>query len=379
MAVKKDERFVKSKKDKNKMVKKITYKCEGSYVDCNGELHRYHKRGFAGKEEAKEWERSFLLSAKNEVSSNITFGELYAIFISSKQGILKERSIYDYTKVSDLHILPYWKDIHLEKISKKTIELYQKSLLTQKSKHGGLLANRTIEAIQTKFKGILKYGFDMGYIKDYRITNFKIAQRKNEIKKEMHFWHPDEYNSFIKQVQLEEKSVIYVAFYSVLYWCGTRLGETLALKWSDVNMQEKSIQISKTYSKQTKLITTPKTRNSYRTILMPDTCYKAMLILYQYEKDIIGFSEDSFVFLMDKPLDNNNIKNIKDRCAEKADVPIIRIHDFRHSHVSLLINLGFDSFDIAKRLGHTVDMVNNIYGHWFNDAQIKMVDKLNSI
>ena len=54
MAVKKDERFVKSKKDKNKMVKKITYKCEGSYVDCNGELHRYHKRGFAGKEEANE-------------------------------------------------------------------------------------------------------------------------------------------------------------------------------------------------------------------------------------------------------------------------------------------------------------------------------------
>ena len=48
-------------------------------------------------------------------------------------------------------------------------------------------------------------------------------------------------------------------------------------------------------------------------------------------------------------------------------------------HNTLLINLGFDSFDIAKRLGHTVDMVNNIYGHWFNDAQIKMVDKLNSI
>ena len=75
----------------------------------------------------------------------------------------------------------------------------------------------------------------------------------------------------------------------------------------------------------------------------------------------------------------NNIKNIKDRCAEKADVPIIRIHDLRHSHVSLLINLGFDSFDIAKRLGHTVDMVNNIYGHWFNDAQRKMVDKLNNL
>ena len=70
MAVKKDERMVKSKKNKDKLVKKITYKCEGSYIDANGSQKRYHKRGFATADEAKEWERVFLLESTTGVSSN---------------------------------------------------------------------------------------------------------------------------------------------------------------------------------------------------------------------------------------------------------------------------------------------------------------------
>ena len=66
MAVKKDERMVRSKKNKEKMVKKVTYKCEGSYVDLNGTPHRYHKRGFASSAEAAEWERCGVPFVKNE-------------------------------------------------------------------------------------------------------------------------------------------------------------------------------------------------------------------------------------------------------------------------------------------------------------------------
>lgn len=79
MAVKSDVRYVNSKRDKTKKVKKTTYKCEGSYVDIDGVPHRYHKHGFSGAEEAKEWERTFLLKATNEISGDITFGELYHI------------------------------------------------------------------------------------------------------------------------------------------------------------------------------------------------------------------------------------------------------------------------------------------------------------
>ena len=85
------------------------------------------------------------------------------------------------------------------------------------------------------------------------------------------------------------------------------------------------------------------------------------------------------MFYFDKPLDENSIRIKKDRWIKEAGVKRIRIHDLRHSHVSLLISLGFNPFDISKRLGHTVEMVNNVYGHWFQDAQSKMVDKLNTL
>ena len=73
MSVKKDERMVKSKKNKDKLVKKVTYKCEGSYVDINGVPHRYHKRGFSSADEAKAWEHEFLLKSKTEIDSSMTF------------------------------------------------------------------------------------------------------------------------------------------------------------------------------------------------------------------------------------------------------------------------------------------------------------------
>ena len=62
-----------------------------------------------------------------------------------------------------------------------------------------------------------------------------------------------------------------------------------------------------------------------------------------------------------------------------AQVKQIRIHDLRHSHVSLLRDLGFDRFEVSKRLGHTPEMVDNTYSHWFEKSQVSMVDKLNQI
>ena len=106
MSVKSDVRYVNSKRDKTKKVKKTTYKCEGSYVDIDGVPHRYHKRGFSSAEEAKEWERTFLLKATNEVSNNLTYGDLFQIYKDAKKIKLKDRSYYDMTHTVESHILP---------------------------------------------------------------------------------------------------------------------------------------------------------------------------------------------------------------------------------------------------------------------------------
>ncbi len=96
-------------------------------------------------------------------------------------------------------------------------------------------------------------------------------------------------------------------------------------------------------------------------------------------KRLAGFTPSLFLFGIDKPLSSTTLDRHKINYTKLSGVKQIRIHDFRHSHVSLLINNGVSDFDISRRLGHSKDMVNNTYGHWFKKNQEVLVDKLNKI
>ena len=375
MAVKKDERMVKSKKRKDKLVKKITYKCEGSYIDANGSQKRYHKRGFATADEAKEWERVFLLESTTGVSSNMTVNDLYIKFMDQKKLVIRERTFYQTDLSFKKHILPVLGNIKLSNLTLEKIEKYQHDLLTVNKQNGEVLKNSTLELIQKELKSLLAFAYEKSYIKNMHILSFKKVINIDESKKEVDFWQPEEFYKFIEVVD----DIVYLTLFNVLYWCGLRIGEALALNWNDIDFNKKTIRINKSYSDYKHRITNPKTQNSYRTVIMPDKCFDAMSKLFEHDKQIIGFDNQKYIFHFEKPLNQDTIKIRKDRWIAKAHVKRIRIHDLRHSHVSLLINLGFSAFDIAKRLGHSVDMVNNVYGHWFQNAQNKMVDKLNNM
>jgi integrase len=96
-------------------------------------------------------------------------------------------------------------------------------------------------------------------------------------------------------------------------------------------------------------------------------------------KQIAGFTPDLFLFGIDRPLSTSTLERKRNNYCQQANIQKINIHAFRHSHVSLLINNGFNVFDIAKRLGHSSDMVNNTYGHWFKKNQEKLVNRLDRI
>ena len=375
MAVKKDERMVKSKKNKDKLVKKVTYKCEGSYIDADGSQKRYHKRGFATADEAKEWERVFLLESTTGVSSNMTVNDLYIKFMDQKKLVIRERTFYQTDLSFKKHILPVLGNIKLSNLTLEKIEKYQHDLLTVNKQNGEVLKNSTLELIQKELKSLLAFAYEKSYIKNMHILSFKKVINIDESKKEVDFWQPEEFYKFIEVVD----DIVYLTLFNVLYWCGLRIGEALALNWNDIDFNKKTIRINKSYSDYKHRITNPKTQNSYRTVIMPDKCFDAVSKLFEHDKQIIGFDNQKYIFHFEKPLNQDTIKIRKDRWIAKAHVKRIRIHDLRHSHVSLLINLGFSAFDIAKRLGHSVDMVNNVYGHWFQNAQNKMVDKLNNM
>ena len=117
------------------------------------------------------------------------------------------------------------------------------------------------------------------------------------------------------------------------------------------------------------MITAPKTKKSTRTIVMPAFLSDEM---QDYISKLYGIGENDRIFEITK----SYLHHEMDRGSKAAGVKRIRIHDLRHSHVSLLINQGFSAVDIAERVGHKSIDITYKYAHVFPTIQKEMADKL---
>ena len=193
-----------------------------------------------------------------------------------------------------------------------------------------------------------------------------MGKKKN---REMLFWTKAEYLKFAEAMM--DKPLSYYAF-EMLYWCGIREGELLALTPADFDFEKCTVSISKSYQRLNgqDLITTPKTEKSNRVITMPQFLADE---IQDYLKMLYDVGENDRMFTVTK----SYLHREMDRGAKEAGVKRIRIHDIRHSAVSLLIDMGFSATAIADRVGHeSIDITYN-YAHLFPSKQAEMADKLN--
>jgi len=186
--------------------------------------------------------------------------------------------------------------------------------------------------------------------------------------KEMLFWTKEEYKKFAEVMM--NKPRFYYAF-EMLYWCGIREGELLALTPADFDFEKGTVRINKSYQHidGKELITTPKTEKSNRIIAMPQFLVEE---IQEYLKMLYDVGMDDRMFLVTK----SGLLREMTKGAEAAGIQRIRVHDLRHSHISLLIDRGFSATDIAARVGHeSIDITYN-YAHMFPSKQTEMADTL---
>ena len=192
-----------------------------------------------------------------------------------------------------------------------------------------------------------------------------MGKKKN---REMLFWTKDEYLKFADVMM--DKPLSYYAF-EMLYWTGIREGELLALTSADFDFEKRTVTINKSFQHLNgrDIITSPKTEKSNRTIQLPKFLCDEM---QDYLKMLYDVGLEDRVF----PITKSYLHREMDRGAKEAGVKRIRIHDIRHSHVSLLIDMGFSATAIADRVGHeSIDITYN-YAHLFPSKQAEMADKL---
>lgn len=167
-----------------------------------------------------------------------------------------------------------------------------------------------------------------------------------------------------------DKPISYYAF-EILYWTGIREGELLALTPGDFNFEKKTLWINKSYQRLEgkDVITDPKTPKSNRTIVMPDFLTVEM---EDFISSLYGIRDDDRIFTISK----SYLHHEMDRGAKLAGVKRIRIHGLRHSHISLLINLGFSALAIGERVGHEAVDITYHYAHLFPTVQTDMAAQL---
>ena len=186
----------------------------------------------------------------------------------------------------------------------------------------------------------------------------------------MKFWTLEQYNQIIQRVT---DPAAHVGL-QVLFYSGMRFGELLALTLEDLDFTRNIIHVTKSLQHTSKrdIVTPPKTETGIRKISMPAAIMKEV---YAYTQKIYGLMPNDRIFTFTKSLISGNMK----RSAENLSIPLIRIHDLRHSHVSLLIDMGFTPHLIAERIGDTVQMVNNTYGHLYPNRHDEVAEKLEQI
>lgn len=188
----------------------------------------------------------------------------------------------------------------------------------------------------------------------------------------VNFWTKEEFDIFIKAVK--DKPAFYLAF-EILFWTGMRIGELLALTAQDIDLEKGTISISKCLVriKGQNVIHKPKTPRGRRIISIP---FFLVDDIEEFLGKLYGIMIDDQIFKFTKSF----MEHEMERGCKLSGVRKIRLHDLRHSHASLLINMGVEPLEIKNRLGHEkIYTTIDTYCHLYPDRQRSIADKLDFI
>ncbi|TFJ40467.1 hypothetical protein CKN73_09145 [Carnobacterium divergens] len=373
------------RKDKNgKYIVDISNK----FNPITGERRRYIRRNIKTKEEAIQIEIDSRLFKFNDISKNdiLTIDNLFHIMQAENK---KEEQKQTYLSTQEYnysaHIKGYFMAANIKQIQFEEIEQFREYLKIKKAPNN--LSNNTINKIMILLKKIFDTAVRLRYIKENPCMHLKKLKIE---KKKMEFWTVSEYKKFISTIKSEDSHYKYL--FMTLFFTGMRIGEALALTWDDIDFSRLEINIDKTTSivRGQTIISEPKTKSSIRSVTINKKLAETLVewknsqnkLLNSY---LIDVNDSIQVFQFKPKLTNKDMvhKKFKAYLKINSDLPIVRIHDFRHSHVAMLIDLsnGREEYDtIKERLGHSsITTTIDTYSHLYPNKQKTVSDPLDDL
>lgn len=340
------------------------------YYDIEGRKKRYRSKLYLTKAEAKKAERLFLQS---EHVTEYTFNEIIDSYIEFKKKNWKQSTYRAYNDIFN-HIRYKLGSVYVSELTKAQYEAFLKYL------------DNLYKVVKRRGKPV-KIRYSVRY-KNTIVRRVKTICRYAELHYNVKTRIPFLYDSW-KQDNKDTKVVItpeslqkltscvaqtpYRNLLIFLFYTGCRRGEALALQFKDVDFENKTINIYKSYSIIDKKTISPKTTSSIRTIPLSAKAYEAVLAMREY----YGYVPSYYVFGGKRTLPCSSIERIKNKALRDAKLPHMRIHDFRHSFITMMVSKNADIGALAHYVGHaSVKQTLDTYTHFYEDKVKAMVEDI---
>ena len=342
--------------------KRKTWYVKFRYRDWQGKGRYTTKRGFKTKRDALKYEYEFKATSTERI--DLKLSRLVEIYLAEKALRVK---ISTYKKIESTlrnHFLPFVVNLKASELTTAIMKEWQNKLIQKKYKYS------TIAKIHNIVNSFINYVVKSYGLKEnplYKVSDIR-SIKKREIR-HINIWTYEEFEKFISIV----KNPKYQICFKILFFGGLRVGELLALEKRDFNFKENKIIINKNKIQATGEISTPKTPESEREVYMP---VEIMKEIRQYLRGLKVIPSRSPIFSTNHSALWLSLK----KCAAKAGLKQIRVHDLRHSHASHLIYLGVPITTISRRLGHkSPEITLNVYSHMYSDSGKQAADLLSEV
>ena len=309
-----------------------------------------------------------------------TYSELVALWWESYKNTIKPNSQQTMEGIVRIHILPVFGDYKLDKLTTPIIQ-QQVNKWADKANKGEKGAYANYSFLNNINRRILQYGVTMQAIQHNPARDVIIPRKQQNKEHKVKFFSNQELKQFLGYLDNLDLSSYENLFDYVLYKTllasGCRIGEALALEWSDIDLKKGIISISKTLNRYQET-NTPKSKAGLREVDI-DTATVSLLKEYKKRQQIQAWQLGRSVSIVFTPFTTKYayaclLRKRLQSHFKAAGVPDISFHGFRHTHATIMLYAGIEAKDLQYRLGHSnISMTLNTYVHATKEGAKKAV------
>lgn len=334
--------------------------------------------GFKTKKEAEKACAELIAQIENGSYVNVSSDTFGSFIMNYMETVAKQETrpstYYSQLSVVKNHILPELGEVKLKNISPVHFQKFYNQKLKEK------LSNNYVR----KMHGIINKALNTAVHWGMLAKNpCEFVKPPRASKRDIHVWTMEQAHHFLEFMKGKRNYIVFV----LAIYTGMRRGEILALRWQDCNLEEGTLSVRQTLYRtgidQLQFRET-KTKASRRVISLPTfviNCLRKHKIEQNEQKLRLGNAYKNLDLVVATPLgtpvEPNTMNDYFQKQTKRAGLPVIRFHDLRHTHATILLRLGENPKLVSERLGHaSVTITLDTYSHVLPDMQKDLAKNL---